>query len=282
MELAGLREQGTAEPSDDEVGAEAGRVVDECLRVEAVEGLLEPRRELVFTEDALWEIADHALERETGAAIEASCSAPLVNQIGKDTLPELLARVHEIVGTLLPARNFYVALHDAEATLLVTCQDENAIAVVDVAGYYVPERRGLTSLHERLGVGPALVLAFPVGGGRAQRLRAHRVPQDREARGGHGEVILPFIGAVPDEVVARMFHAASLLREHRVTTLAYERAVEYANRAMSASDTTCACSMRRRRLGADGETAELRSAWTGRRPVPTQDWKGFEYGGYQS
>jgi diguanylate cyclase (GGDEF)-like protein len=30
----------------------------------------------------------------------------------EDTVPELLARVHEIVGTLLPARNFFVALLD--------------------------------------------------------------------------------------------------------------------------------------------------------------------------
>lgn len=32
-----------------------------------------------------------ALERQTGAAIEQACQAPLVNQIGQDTLPELLA-----------------------------------------------------------------------------------------------------------------------------------------------------------------------------------------------
>jgi heptosyltransferase I len=32
-----------------------------------------------------------ALERETGAAIERAARAPLVNQIGKDTLPEMLA-----------------------------------------------------------------------------------------------------------------------------------------------------------------------------------------------
>ena len=31
------------------------------------------------------------LERRTGAAIESGCAAPLINQIGKDTLPELLA-----------------------------------------------------------------------------------------------------------------------------------------------------------------------------------------------
>jgi diguanylate cyclase (GGDEF)-like protein len=31
------------------------------------------------------------------------------------SLPELLARVHEIVGTLLPARNFFVALHDKDS-----------------------------------------------------------------------------------------------------------------------------------------------------------------------
>lgn len=42
------------------------------------------------------------LERETGAAIEASCSAPLVNQIGKDTLPELLALLARATLLLTP------------------------------------------------------------------------------------------------------------------------------------------------------------------------------------
>jgi len=36
----------------------------------------------------------------------------------EDSLPELLARVHEIVGTLLPARNFFVALHDKNSNLI--------------------------------------------------------------------------------------------------------------------------------------------------------------------
>ena len=31
------------------------------------------------------------LERRTGAAIQQACAVPLINQIGKDTLPELLA-----------------------------------------------------------------------------------------------------------------------------------------------------------------------------------------------
>jgi heptosyltransferase I len=31
------------------------------------------------------------LERRTGAAIQQECAVPLINQIGKDTLPELLA-----------------------------------------------------------------------------------------------------------------------------------------------------------------------------------------------
>jgi diguanylate cyclase (GGDEF)-like protein len=36
----------------------------------------------------------------------------------EDSLPDLLARVHEIVGTLLPARNFFVALRDKAHNLI--------------------------------------------------------------------------------------------------------------------------------------------------------------------
>ena len=36
----------------------------------------------------------------------------------EDSLPDLLARVHEIVGTLLPAKNFFVALRDKASNLI--------------------------------------------------------------------------------------------------------------------------------------------------------------------
>jgi PAS domain S-box-containing protein len=34
------------------------------------------------------------------------------------TLPALFARIHEIIGTLLPAKNFFVALHDKNSNLI--------------------------------------------------------------------------------------------------------------------------------------------------------------------
>jgi heptosyltransferase I len=42
------------------------------------------------------------LERLTGAAIEQACPAPLINQIGKDTLPELLALLSRATVLLTP------------------------------------------------------------------------------------------------------------------------------------------------------------------------------------
>src|SRR6185312_9637204 len=43
-----------------------------------------------------------ALEVETGAAIEKAASTPLINQIGKDTLPELLALLARSTALLSP------------------------------------------------------------------------------------------------------------------------------------------------------------------------------------
>ena len=42
------------------------------------------------------------LERATGAAIEQACRAPLINQIGKDTLPQLLAALSRATLLLTP------------------------------------------------------------------------------------------------------------------------------------------------------------------------------------
>jgi heptosyltransferase I len=43
-----------------------------------------------------------ALERETGAAIEAAAKTPIVNQIGKDTLPQMLALLERATLLLAP------------------------------------------------------------------------------------------------------------------------------------------------------------------------------------
>jgi heptosyltransferase I len=43
-----------------------------------------------------------ALERETGAAIEASVHTPVINQIGKDTLPQLLALLDRAAVLVAP------------------------------------------------------------------------------------------------------------------------------------------------------------------------------------
>ena len=43
-----------------------------------------------------------ALERDVGARIEQSCRAPIVNQIGKDTLPQLLALLARARALLAP------------------------------------------------------------------------------------------------------------------------------------------------------------------------------------
>ncbi len=64
------------------------------------------------------EVADHAsrqhgmrvilcggptpLERETGAAIEAAAKSPIVNQIGKDTLPQMLALLERATVLVAP------------------------------------------------------------------------------------------------------------------------------------------------------------------------------------
>lgn len=43
-----------------------------------------------------------ALERDVGARIEQSCRAPIVNQIGKDTLPQLLGLMSQSTALLTP------------------------------------------------------------------------------------------------------------------------------------------------------------------------------------
>ncbi len=61
------------------------------------------------------EIADRARAEKVQRALYAISEAIH----GVDNLPSLYRRIHEIVGTLMPARNFFLALHDA-ATDVVT------------------------------------------------------------------------------------------------------------------------------------------------------------------
>ncbi len=65
---------------------------------------------VAIAQDATERRRREALERATQHIAEAALTAP--------TLQELYAAIHRTIAELMPARNFYIALHDAESDLI--------------------------------------------------------------------------------------------------------------------------------------------------------------------
>jgi len=74
--------------------------------------------DLVAALPLLGEILGHALERRRAAALQGALDRIAAAASGAADLPGLLATIHATVEDLIEARNFYVALWDAESRLL--------------------------------------------------------------------------------------------------------------------------------------------------------------------
>ncbi len=107
-----------------------------CLHVPGVEGVVVNLRDITERELAQQELERRVAER-TSELVSANtrltreiadrARAEKVQQAlyaiseaihGVDNLPSLYRRIHEIVGTLMPARNFFLALHDASTDVV--------------------------------------------------------------------------------------------------------------------------------------------------------------------
>jgi len=109
------------------------------------------------------------LERRTGAEIEQACGSALVNQIGKDTLPEMLALL-------------------SRASVLVSPDSGPVHMATMVAPGGGAVRRHQSGAQWPVPVRPMVRRRVPPGRARLSRLRARRIavePQDRRD-GRHG------------------------------------------------------------------------------------------------